>query len=307
MTALAKSKIKKNIKKYGTVGLLLSPYLLAFIIFFIVPFFYGIFISFFKWDYFDPGSRVFLGFGTNSNYWTLLFSGSQRSLDFLNSIKNTLLFVVISVPLLIIIPLFIAILLDNEPKFYKVFRAIFFLPTVLSVTVVCLIFRWQFDSNNGFVNGILNLFGLDSVSWLNQQPFSWIAILVTTIWWTIGTNVVIFSAGLKDVDKQLYDAASIDGCGYFDSIIHVALPGIRNQLFLALFTSVISSFNLYGQSALLTEGGPEKSTTSATMWIYNLVFDTTKGGLAASAAIIFGFLILLVSVAQFIYQRKAEK
>ena len=107
----------------------------------------------------------------------------------------------------ITIPLFIAILLDLEPRFYKLFRVLFFLPTILSVSAVAIIFKWQFDTNNGFVNAFIELFGFDRVSWLNSQPGAWIAILVTTVWWTIGTNTVIFSAGLKEVDKQMYEAA----------------------------------------------------------------------------------------------------
>ena len=127
----------------------------------------------------------------------------------------------ISVPLLILVPLIIAILIDFQPRGNKAFCVIFFLPTVLSISAIGIIWKWQFDTNNGFINGIINLFGGESVSWLNTQPGAWIAILVTTVWWTIGTNTVILGAGLKEVDKQLYEAAELDGCNYFQVLRHI--------------------------------------------------------------------------------------
>jgi multiple sugar transport system permease protein len=300
------TKLKSKIKNASSVALFLLPYIVAFTIFFIVPFIYGIVISLHKWDVINPSKSVFVGF---DNYYTLLFKEGFRQKEFLNALKNTAFFVLISCPLLVIVPLFISLLLDIEPKFYKVFRAIFFLPTILSVAVVCLIFKWQFDTTNGSINGILKFFGAEPIAWLNQQPYAWIVILVTTIWWTIGTNTVIFGAGLKEVDRQLYEAGEIDGANYFQSLWHISIPGIKNQIFLCLFTSIIASFNLFGQPSILTGGGPGSGSSSSTASVIMIIKDAASNqrGLASAAAIILGLIIMVVGVGQFIFNKKASK
>jgi multiple sugar transport system permease protein len=306
MEAIKVNKFKNKAKNGISILLFLSPYLIAFIVFFIVPFFYGIYISFFKWDVINPAKRTFIWF---ENYNTLLFKTGFRQKEFMNALKNTFFFVFISCPLLVIVPLIISLLLDIEPRFYKFFRAIFFLPTILSVAVVCLIFKWQFDPTTGSVNGFLAFFGIKPVAWLTEQPFAWIVILVTTIWWTIGTNTVIFGAGLKEVDKQLYEASEIDGCNYFQSLFHISIPGIKNQIFLCVFTSIIASFNLFGQPSILTGGGPGSGSSSSTVSVIMIIKDIANNqrGLASAAAIVLGLVIMVVGVGQFIFNKKVSK
>ncbi|MFA5225502.1 MAG: carbohydrate ABC transporter permease [Bacilli bacterium] len=301
-----KRRYLANAKRYAVIGAFLLPYIILFATFFIYPFFYGIYISFFRWNVFDTASSTFVGF---ENYQKALFGVGDITIwreYFWLGLKNTLIFVLISVPLLILVPLIIAILIDIQPRGYKAFRVIFFLPTVLSISAIGIIWKWQFDTNNGFINGIINLFGGESVSWLNTQPGAWIAILVTTVWWTIGTNTVILGAGLKEVDKQLYEAAELDGCNYFQVLRHISLPAISNQMIICTITTVIASFNIYGQPALLTGGGPERSTTVLMMFIRGQLTGTNaQPGLAAAMAILMGLLIIMVSIGQLIYNRRA--
>lgn len=286
----------------------LGPYIALFILFFIYPFFYGIYISFFRWNLFEPSASLFVGF---ENFQKALFGVGDIVIwkeYFWNGLKNTILFVVFSVPFLIILPLIIAILLDMEPRFFKVFRVIFFMPTVLSVSAVSIIFKWQFDTNAGFINGILSLVGLGDTSWLNSQPGAWIAIIVTTIWWTIGTNTVIFGAGLKEVDKTQYEAAELDGCNYFKVLWHISLPNIRNQMFICTITTIIASFNVYGQPFILTGGGPERTTTVLIMVIRGLLSGANaQPGLAAAMALLLGLVIISVSIVQQIYNKRRAR
>ncbi|HKM02681.1 MAG TPA: sugar ABC transporter permease [Bacilli bacterium] len=303
-----KSKLKRLLviaKKNWVIALLAAPFLVMFAVFFVYPLFYGAYISLFKWNLFDSSASVFVGL---ENYQKILFGVGEITLwsqYFWNALKNTLIFVVFSVFLLITIPLFIAILLDLEPRFYKLFRVLFFLPTILSVSAVAIIFKWQFDTNNGFVNAFIELFGFDRVSWLNSQPGAWIAILVTTVWWTIGTNTVIFSAGLKEVDKQMYEAAELEGCNYPQVLWYISLPSIRPQMFLAMINTTIASFGIYGQAEILTAGGPDRSTTVMMMVIRGLLTGANaQPGLATAMAILFGLLIMAVGSAQAIYNKK---
>ncbi len=302
------SRFLKALKRHWPLLIFLGPYIALFFTFFIYPFFYGIYISFFRWNLFEPSASTFVGF---ENYQKALFGLGEVQIFkeyFWNGLKNTVLFVVFSVPLLVILPLIVAVLLDMEPRFYKVFRVIFFMPTVLSVSAVCIIFKWQFDTNAGFINGLLSLIGLGDTSWLNSQPGAWVAIIATTIWWTIGTNTVIFGAGLKEVDKTLYEAAELDGCNYFKVLWHISLPSIRNQMFICTITTVIASFNIYGQPHILTGGGPERTTTVIMMVIRGLLTGSNaQPGLAAAMALLLGILIIAVSLIQQVYSRRQAR
>lgn len=308
-----KSKFKKVFNTYGTALLFALPYLIIFAVFFIYPFFYGIYISFFKWNIFAPEKTEFIGFG---NYATILFGETSISLpgansvheDFFNGLKNTCLFVAISVPLLIVIPLILALLLDIQPKGYKLFRTILFLPSILSVSAVCIIWKWQFDTNFGFVNGLLTAIGLDPVPWLQKPATAWFVIILTTVWWTLGTNMVIFGAGLKDVDRSIYEAAEIDGANYLQTLRTIALPSIKNQVFLCTITTIIASFNVFGQVDILTGGGPNESTSVLMMYIRGQAFGANaKPGLASAMAIVLGLIIIVIGIIQNIITNRKDK
>ena len=275
-----------------------------FINFIISHYFSNIRISFFKWNIFAPEKTEFIGFG---NYATILFGETSISLpgansvheDFFNGLKNTCLFVAISVPLLIVIPLILALLLDIQPKGYKLFRTILFLPSILSVSAVCIIWKWQFDTNFGFVNGLLTAIGLDPVPWLQKPATAWFVIILTTVWWTLGTNMVIFGAGLKDVDRSIYEAAEIDGANYLQTLRTIALPSIKNQVFLCTITTIIASFNVFGQVDILTGGGPNESTSVLMMYIRGQAFGANaKPGLASAMAIVLGLIIIVIGIIQ---------
>lgn len=182
------------------------PFLVIFALFFIFPFFSGIAQSFVN----RKGEFVGL-----QNYRNILFSQDfTYRADFFRGLKNTLTFVVFAVPLLIVIPLFIAVLIDIQPKGYKFFRALLFMPTVFSISSVILMWKRVLEVETGFINGIFKFFNMNQINFLGSQPWAWISLLVVTIWWTMGTNIVILGAGLKNIDKAVYEAAAIDGASY---------------------------------------------------------------------------------------------
>ncbi len=274
----------------------LIPYITLFAIFFIYPFFYGLYISLFKWNIFDPNVTEFVGF---NNYYRILFEqGGLYFNYFWGGLGNTVLFVVISVPVLILIALLIALLLDIQPPGYRLLRVIFFMPTVFSISAVILIWRWQFN-NSGFINSLLVSLGLEKVPFLSTQPWAWISILIVTVWWTIGTNMVIIGAGLKDIDKSLYEAAEIDGANYFQQLRYISVPGVANQLFTITILTTIASFNIYGQPELLTNGGPDFTTTVLMMRIRSLPFGSNpQPGIASAMSVILGLIMIAISLIQ---------
>jgi len=302
MTIRRPGRIKRFLRRLEPAAYL-SPYLAAFSLFFVIPFFYGIMISFFDWNLFFPEQTVYVGF---DNYYEILFdAGSIFHRYFWQGLGNTVLFVVLAVPLLIAIPLFFAILIDLEPPGYRFFRTLLFLPTILSISAVILIWKWQFYNNGGFLNSLLVKLGFEEIPFLIAQPWAWIAILVVTVWWTMGTNMVIFGAGLKNIDKSLYEAAAIDGATYAQTLRHVTVPLLAPQMFIVALTTMIASFNIYGQPDLLTNGGPQFSTTVLMMRIRGLAFGANADpGVATAMALLMGFIMIVVSVVQARYLRK---
>ena len=241
------------------------PFLVIFAIFFIYPFFSGIIQSFLN------KRGEFVGF---QNYKNILFSQDfTYRADFFRGLKNTLIFVVFSVPLLIVIPLFIAILIDIQPKGYKFFRALLFMPTVFSISSVILMWKRVLEVETGFINGVLKFLNLSQINFLGSQPWAWISLLLVTVWWTMGTNIVILGAGLKNIDKSVYEAASIDGASYIRTVFSITLPLLVGQLIVVLIMTLLASFNVYGQPALLTSGGPERSTQVLLMVILDNLYD----------------------------------
>ncbi|QWB96291.1 sugar ABC transporter permease [Mycoplasmatota bacterium] len=304
-TKMSKQKRKRIIKENISAWVFLSPYMAVFTIFFIVPFFYGIIISFFDWNMFQPQLTKFVGF---ENYINVLFnSDSIFYAYFWSGLKNTLLFVLVSFPLLIGIPLILAKLIDLEPVGYKVFRTILFLPTVLSISAVILIWRWQFYTNGGFLNSLMTAIGLDEIAFLQTQPWAWISIIVVTIWWTMGTNMVILGAGMKNIDQTLYEAAEMDGASSIQSFMRITVPMLAPQLLIVGIMTLLASFNIYGQPDLLTQGGPNRSTTVIMMYIRQFAAGSnSQPGIATTMSLLLGMIMIVISVGQAIILRKRD-
>ena len=244
--------LKENLGAYA----FLLPYMVLFALFFVFPFIYGLIISMFNWNLFIPEQTEFVGF---QNFQTIWFNqDSIMYRYFWQGLANTLIFVVTAVPLLVIIPLFLAVLIDFQPRGHKLFRTILFMPTVLSISSVILIWRWQFYMHGGFINAILVDLGLEQIPFLVAQPWAWISIIIVTIWWTMGINMVILGAGLKNIDRALYEAAAIDGANYLQTFRYIVLPALSPQMLIVMITTVLASFNIFGQPDLLTNGGPDR-------------------------------------------------
>ena len=292
-----RSRRNRLIKENAAAYAFLLPYLVLFSIFFIFPFVYGLVISFFDWNLFAPEETVFIGF---ENYKKIWFNDqSIYYMYFWTGLKNTLTFVIFSVPFLVLIPLLLSVLIDNEPKGYKFFRTVLFMPTVLSISSIILVWRWQLNTNGGFINSMLLKFGFDEIPFLVAQPWAWISIIVVTIWWTMGTNMVIFGAGLKNIDRSLFEAASIDGANYYQTFRFITLPSLAPQMLIVMITTVLASFSIYGQPDLLTSGGPNFTTTVLMMRIRPLAIGPQANpGVATAMAVSMGILMIVISIIQ---------
>lgn len=193
-------------------------------------------------------------------------------------------------------------LIDIQPKGYKFFRALLFMPTVFSISSVILMWKRVLEVETGFINGIFKFFNMNQINFLGSQPWAWISLLVVTIWWTMGTNIVILGAGLKNIDKAVYEAAAIDGASYIKTVFSITLPLLVGQIIVVFIMTLLASFNVYGQPALLTVGGPERSTQVLLMVILDNLFD--RPYVASAMSLMLGAIMIVISLAQAAIARK---
>ena len=279
--------------------LFVTPHLIIFLVFSLIPIIYGLYISFTKWNFLGTPEWVGL-----ANYKEILFSTeSTYYRQFMNGLKNTFLAVVLNVAPSIIVPLVLALALNVKVRGSKFFQSVFYLPCLLSLSAVSII--WIQILNKRF--GVPSVFGINSALTV-EQPWAWLMIVLMSTWWAIGTNMVIYQAALGGVPKELYESASIDGAGSIKRFFYITVPSIRFQILYTIVMTTIAGFNIYGQPLMLTEGGPNGSTTVLIMEIRKLAFGTGQpiAGMASAMAICLGVVILIISAFQFFAMNRKE-
>jgi multiple sugar transport system permease protein len=276
-----------------TPWLFLTPYLALFLAFVLLPIFLGIWISLHDWDFTLPG-KPFVGL---DNYTALFDSSSITFEPFWNSMQATGIFTLFSVPLLLIVPLAVALVMNQNFRGRNVFRSIFFAPYVLGVAVVGVLWRFLLDANIGLVNSILGGLGLpDNIAWLSSLPEAWVSLVGVTVWWTLGFNAVIFLAGLQDVPGELYEAAKVDGAGAWSRFRHVTLPSLRPVTAFVTMITIIASANMFGQAFIMTKGAPGQETRTAIYYIAETGLQNKQMGSAAAASWLLTLALMLLSV-----------
>jgi multiple sugar transport system permease protein len=293
------SGTKASPKRRGpgvTPYLFLLPYVVLFLTFTLVPAVYGLWISLHEWDYLLPG-KPFVGL---DNYQALFDSASPVFDFFWTSMQATGIFTVFSVPLLVVVPLGIALLLNRSFKGRTFFRAVYFAPYVLGVAVIGVLWRFLLDPNLGAVNGLLGAIGLpDDTPWTTGLPWAWVSLVGVTVWWTLGFNAVIYLAGLQDISRELYDAAKVDGAGRWAEFWNVTVPGLRPVLLFVVINTILASANMFGQSYLITQGAPGVETRTAIMYIAEEGLRSYRMGSAAAMSYLLTLGLLLVSMITF--------
>jgi len=294
-----KTKKKKiNWKQWGFIG----PHFIFFVVFIVLPTAYGIYASFTQWNMTTSPQWV----GIN-NYKTILTNtDSTFYKQFWNGLKNTLIFVVGTVPLQVLIPLFIAILLQHKGvKGKGLFQAIFYIPGLISVSAAAIVWLLIFNPRLGPVNNVL---GSDT-AWVVHQPYAWIVIFIMSLWGAIGGNMIIYRSAMNGISQELYEAAELDGAGSVRKFFSITLPQIRFPLLYTLVMSTAGAFNVYAQPLMVTSGGPKQSTHVLMMYIRNLAFGQGQSiaGMASAMAVLLGLVIVVISAFQFIFMYNNSK
>ena len=225
--------------------------------------------------------------------------GRWYDAQFWNSLGNTIQFVVLSTPLIVIIGLLMAMAINNNRRVTGAFRTIFFAPYVFSVAGLTLIWGFLLNPQSGILAASLESIGIEPIPWLTDPNLALPAIVVTTLWWTVGFNMVLFLAGLQDIDPTLYEAADIDGASWFDTFLHITIPGLRRTLLLVIVLQIIASFQIFGQVFIMTRGGPGGATRVLIQHIYESGFRDFNLGYASAISIFLFVVMFIVSYFQF--------
>jgi multiple sugar transport system permease protein len=277
--------------------LFVAPYLIVFIVLLIYPLLSGIWLSLHKADLF--GGSQFIGF---ENYARLF-----RDAVFLKAVRNTLYFVLLTVPPLTLIGLGLALALNNRSRASTLLRGLFFSSSVLSVTIVTLIWRMVLIPDGGLIANVLTRFGLAPIPFLSDAHLALPAIAITTIWWCIGLPMMLFLAALQQVPKELYEAATLDNAGRWRTLVSITLPSIRRTALVVVIIELILQFQLFGQSQIMTLGGPNNASLPIVLFIYQVGFQRWDIGYAAAASEILFCMILIAAMTQFFAARGRER
>jgi ABC-type sugar transport system permease subunit len=275
-------------KKKAIPYLLVSPYIVHFFIFIAFPVVFSIVLTFHKWNIIAP--MEYSGFG---NYIRLF----QDAL-FLKSILNTLIFLVIHIPLQIIVALFLAEVLNQKIHLRGFFRAAFFLPVVVSGVVVTILWQQLYGFDTGLLNKILVTLGFGKVGWLIDPEIAMPSIAIMATWKNVGLYIVLFLVGLQTVPKHYYEAADLEGATHRQKFFKITLPMINPTIFLVVILSTVGGFSLFIEPYILTGGGPLNSTLSAVLYIYKQGFFYYHMGYSATLGLFFALIILSVVIIQ---------
>lgn len=272
--------------------LFLSPTLVIFSAFILFPVLFSLYLSFHKWNMFSQ-ERSFVGL---ENYVR-----AMQSAEFWSVLKNTLVYTLGTVPLNMMLALWVAYLLNKKVFGKKFLRTAFFTPVIISSVAAAVIWRWIYEPNFGLLNHFLSWFGIPSVNWLNDPTAAMFALIIMGVWKTFGVNMVLFAAGLQGIPEHYYEAAEIDGAGKWSKFWHITLPLLSPTTFFILVMSVIGSFQVFDIVYVLTSGGPLGSTKVLVFYLYEHAFKFFEMGYASAVAYLLFALIFVLTLIQIRY------
>lgn len=282
-----KMKTRRNLVGYGFV----APALLFFVVFVLLPLALSVYLSLYRTDIFFFNME-YVGFDN--------FARVFKDTVFWKSIGNILLYTVMAVPMNIAFSLLLASLVNTKLMGSKIFRVLYYLPSVTSAVAASTVWLWLMNPSYGLLNEILRMFGFEGWTWLSHSQTALFSVTIVTVWQGVGSNMVIFLAALQNMPLQVYEAAKIDGANNATIFFRMTLPLIAPTMYFILTMTLIGAFQLYDQVFVLTAGGPANSTLTPVYQIWQNSFGAQnagpQAGYAAAQSFVLFALIMLVTV-----------
>jgi multiple sugar transport system permease protein len=286
------NRLRRREALYGYLFIL--PNTLGLIVFFILPVLAAFVLSFVNWDLIQHPTWAGL-----SNYSTLVHDSL-----FWNGVRMTIYYTLVSVPISICLSLLLAVTVNTGLRERNLYRIAYFMPYVSMPVALALVWKWIYDPEFGLLDNALSMIGLPQPLWLNDPAWAMPALIIMAVWGSLGYNMIVFLAGLQSISAELYEAASIDGAGVVGRFWSITLPLISPATFFVLIISMINSFQVFDQVYIMTQGGPGDATRVLGLLIYDNAFQYFKMGYATALAWALFALILVVTLAQIIGQKR---
>jgi len=269
--------------------LFLLPFLAIYLILIIYPIFQGLYVSLTDWNMMSA-DKPFVGL---KNFEYLFF----RDPLFWNSVKVTLQYIIINVPIKIALGLGLALIFNQKLPGTAFHRGALFMPFVINIAAVGILFQWIMDPQVGLLNYYLQLVGLPPQDWLVNPTWTMELVVLVTVWWSIAFNVIVFLAGLQEIPEELYEAARIDGANAWHRFWNITLPCLRGSMLFVVVMQVIGSFQAFGNIFMLTDGGPANATNVLMIHLYKTGFFYFRMGPAAAIGVIIFIIVIVLTVA----------
>ena len=275
--------------------LFLLPAAAILIVFFFIPFFQTVYLSFF-----DYSSSIYVPSAIGLDNYIKLF----HSPIFYKVMWNTFLYLLIAVPILAIFPLFIAILINQKIRGVTLYKILIYLPVIVSIVVAAIAFKWLY-ADQGILNYIVTKLGFEPIGWLTDPKWALISVVIVTIWKGIGYYMIIYLAALMSVPQELYEACDIDGAGFLRKHLTVTIPHIMPTIALVTTISAISAMKVFAEIYVMTKGGPLNSSKTIVYYIYERAFENLDLGFATAMAVVLLIVVMIFSLINiFCFERK---
>ncbi|WP_205856083.1 carbohydrate ABC transporter permease [Phytoactinopolyspora endophytica] len=265
------------------------PFFALYVVFLLTPIILGVVTSLFNTSL-AGGTGEFVGL---DNYRELLSDDAVSS-----SAGNTLTFTLFSTPFLIVVALVMALLTHRNMPARWLFRLAYFMPFLVPVTVVTMVWTWMLGTDFGFFNGILDRVGIGPINWLGEPTAAMVSVIMVTVWWTVGFNYLLYLAALQGIPEEVYEASAIDGASARQQLFRITLPLLKRTTGLILVLQLIASLKVFDQIYLLTQGGPNFATRPILEYIYDVGFTGLRIGYSSAISYAFFFVILVIALVQ---------
>lgn len=292
---LVTSKSKKKVRDIGTVLLFILPAAIPLGLFWVYPMIKSIFISFTDWDYITSDYNI-VGL---ANYKEL-FSDEA----FLSSLKNTFVFTVGTLVPTIVLGLAIAVVLRRKIKGSALYKAVIFSPWITPTVAISIVWSWILEPEYGFANYVLGLLNLPQLQWLKSSDTAMLGVILVTVWKGLGWAMVFYLTALEKVPHEIYEAADVDGAGFWNKFKSITLPLISPTTFFLTIITTINSLQAYDQIQVLTQGGPAGSTRTLLYFYYQTAFENFNTGKATAIAVVMLIITASLSLIQFVASKK---
>lgn len=273
--------------------LIISPWLIGFLVFTAGPMIASAYLAFTSYDLLSPA------------HWIGIDNFRRMATDdlFPVSLYNTLYYTVIAVPTQVLVALIVALALNRPLRGIGFFRSVYYLPTVIPTVASVILWVWIFDPNYGIANMILQTLGIGPQQWLQDPQLAKPALILMSLW-SVGNQMVIFLAGLQGVPETLYEAAAIDGANRWQRILKVTIPMITPVIFFNVIIGMISSFQIFTVAFIATGGGPVNATEFYVLYLYDQGFANFHMGFASALAWVLFIIVLGFTIGQFLLGRQ---